>query len=383
MLVHLFISLPFVVCAVWFLSLLLDYIQEPTDVRLRLVVFMLVAALLYVGHMAYFSHETENFIYADAMYAACNLAVYPLYLIYIMQLTEGRIRRLMWLSLLPAIIFGIGYAACYTMMSRGEISSFVQTYLYEGTTIGLTGKALMISKVHNVAKIVFGLMVIITLVRGSMLLRKFSHRIQSYYADTEGRTLKPISILLILFVITSVLSTIANILGREQFYENKVFIAIPSLLFSSLLFGIGYIGSRQMFSHIDFEQDRANEAESEPGTTDELEILSKMEELAQRIEWLMQEEHFFQQPNLKISDMARRLGTNSKYISQAINQVLGEPFADYVNNYRIRYAKELHQQHPDLPISEVAHRSGYLSMQSFYRNLKSRGGNLLLIKADN
>lgn len=374
MLVHLFISLPFVVCTVWFVSLLLDYISEPTDIRRRLIVFMFTAAFLYVGHMAYFSHETDNYIYADAMYAACNLAVYPLYLIYIIQLTEGKIRSLTYLILLPAAIAGVLYVVYYTMMSSEEISNFVQTYLYKGTTTGLDGKALLMARVHQAAKFIFCIMVVITLVKGFTLLHRFSQRIRSYYADTEGRTLKPVKTLLILFVVTSVLSFIANILGREQFYENKVLIAIPSVLFSSLLFGIGYIGSRQMFSHIDFEQDYASEAEDALQTSEELEMLSKMEELARRIEWLMQEERFYLQPNLKVSDLARRLGTNSKYISQAINQVLGEPFADYINNYRIRYAKELHQQHPDLPISEVAHRSGYLSMQSFYRNLKSREG---------
>ena len=84
----------------------------------------------------------------------------------------------------------------------------------------------------------------------------------------------------------------------------------------------------------------------------------------------MEEEKLYREPDLRITDLARRLGTNSKYVSLAINQVIGHSFADYVNCYRIRQAQELRQQHPDMTVAEIAHRVGYRSMQSFYRNLK-------------
>lgn len=373
MFTQLFATLPFVVCAVWFTSLLLDYIASPTAVRLRLVAFMLVAALLYLGHLTYFSDEMVHFWFMDAIYGACNLAVYPLYLIYIVQLTKGCVQRGVWWLLLPSVVAGIGYTTFYLLMSREEIELFVSTYLYHGRTNGLTGLALWQAYVHRVAKTVFVLLVLTTLWYGTTLLRHFRARVHNYYSDTEGRTLKPVSILLYLFVITSALSIILNIIGRELFNDKPAFLSIPSLLFTTLLFGIGYVGSREMFSHIDFEQDEAAERESSHGDSGDVELISRMEELARRIEWLMQEERFYLQPNLRVSDLARRLGTNSKYISQATNQILGLPFADYVNRYRVQHAQRLRQQRPDLSVSELANQSGYLSMQSFYRNIRKWG----------
>lgn len=87
----------------------------------------------------------------------------------------------------------------------------------------------------------------------------------------------------------------------------------------------------------------------------------------------MTDEKYYLKPDLRIGLVARELGTNSKYVSMAFNQVIGEPFADYVNRRRIAHAKELHQQQPNLTNTEIARNSGYESMQSFYRNIKKWG----------
>jgi YesN/AraC family two-component response regulator len=49
-------------------------------------------------------------------------------------------------------------------------------------------------------------------------------------------------------------------------------------------------------------------------------------------------------------------------------------FTEYINRQRIAYAKKLMQQNPTLGRAEIAERSGYVSVSSFYRNLKEYGG---------
>ena len=70
--------------------------------------------------------------------------------------------------------------------------------------------------------------------------------------------------------------------------------------------------------------------------------------------------------------MAQQLGTNGKYVSMAVNTHFGCSFSEYINNLRIAYARQLMKDNPKMTIVEVAHKSGYTSMASFYRNLKSR-----------
>lgn len=48
---------------------------------------------------------------------------------------------------------------------------------------------------------------------------------------------------------------LAGILGREYFDDNPVVLMIPSLLFSTMLFYIGYTGYIHKFSVVDFNFD--------------------------------------------------------------------------------------------------------------------------------
>ena len=54
----------------------------------------------------------------------------------------------------------------------------------------------------------------------------------------------------------------------------------------------------------------------------------------------MAAEEWYLEPKLSISDVARRMGTNERYVSSALNQGLGRPFSELVNSYRIEKAKE-------------------------------------------
>lgn len=96
--------------------------------------------------------------------------------------------------------------------------------------------------------------------------------------------------------------------------------------------------------------------------------------LREQIEHLMKVEEAFLQPNLKISDMAQRLGSNRNYIYEAINKEMGMSFSEYVNRLRVAHSQELMKKHPDMLLGEVAVKSGFSSTVSFYRSFKKYVG---------
>lgn len=93
-----------------------------------------------------------------------------------------------------------------------------------------------------------------------------------------------------------------------------------------------------------------------------------------RIEQLMMQQQLFLQKDLRVSDVAKALGTNSTYVSACINGQWGGSFTELVTQYRIGYAKELMQSHPDMLMETVADQSGFFSESSFYRAFKARTG---------
>lgn len=337
---------------------------------------MLMTTVLYFGHYVFFTWQSGILALSDTLYGMANLAVYPLYLIYIIRLTHERVRPWQYLILLPALLALVAYGTLYALMTPQETERFLSLYLRHNQTSGLGGAALWQAGAHIVSRYLFVALVVIVLLRGYTYLSAFERQVAALYADIEGRTLRPIRIILHLLLFTSLASVVFSIVGRYSFYDNALLVALPSLMFSMLLYCIGYAGHRPMFSSDDLlaeQQATGMVTAGAPSDRQEYVSQTRMKALAEDIERLMLDEQFFLRHDVRVADVARQLGTNGKYVSIAINQVLDMSFTDYVNRMRIGHACELHRKQPKLTVSEVARRSGYDSMQSFYRNLKRWG----------
>ena len=93
-----------------------------------------------------------------------------------------------------------------------------------------------------------------------------------------------------------------------------------------------------------------------------------------RITRQMEERRLFLKKGLTKEDLARAVGSNSRYVSDCINRQTGYSFIEYVNGYRIRYAQHLLYENPDMRLAEISEESGFSSEVTFYRNFKTRTG---------
>ena len=94
----------------------------------------------------------------------------------------------------------------------------------------------------------------------------------------------------------------------------------------------------------------------------------------QQIRELMEREKFYLNSELKLSDVAARLGTNSRYVSDCIKRSQECSFTQFVNHYRVEHAKRLMQQQPGIKISVLCYDSGFANETSFFRTFKSVTG---------
>jgi AraC-like DNA-binding protein len=87
-----------------------------------------------------------------------------------------------------------------------------------------------------------------------------------------------------------------------------------------------------------------------------------------RLERLMHEEELFTDTKLSIDDVAQRLGINSKYLSQSINEAYNRNFYIYVNELRVEKAKNYlrTEAHVNFSIEGIARQVGFQSKSSFY-----------------
>jgi YesN/AraC family two-component response regulator len=97
-------------------------------------------------------------------------------------------------------------------------------------------------------------------------------------------------------------------------------------------------------------------------------------ELMLRINELMEKEKLYLNSELKVSDIADVFHLHRNDVSACINSQMGCTFIQYINRYRIDYAKELMRRQPDKKISSIWMESGFGSEQTFFRTFRSATG---------
>jgi len=75
-------------------------------------------------------------------------------------------------------------------------------------------------------------------------------------------------------------------------------------------------------------------------------------------------------PNLKIQQLARRLGVPPHELSELINKGSGGNFNNFVNALRIEYAKEMLLDREDRAMLDIALASGFNNTSAFYAQFK-------------
>ncbi len=101
---------------------------------------------------------------------------------------------------------------------------------------------------------------------------------------------------------------------------------------------------------------------------------SSNDELMDRIRQMMEQQQLYLNSELKLEDIASALGLNRSYVSDCINSHTGDSFSQFVNGYRIEYAKRVLRSQPDTKVTSLYLSAGFSSEQSFYRNFKSFTG---------
>ena len=370
MIYQIFSSLPLMVCMVMVIQLTLTY-RRRTDKAIRWLLLWAIATLLLYGcHFIYFNHYTNLLTFSDTIYVTVNLLVYPLFLLYISAITDrtplSRQKSFLWSVILPPAIAGIVVGSLYAAMDSSESKSFIIKYLYHGHDTSLKGLALLQAWAHIICHIIFAIQVVVVIIKGFRRIRRFNKTVQQLYADTENKELEEIPTILILFIVTSLVSTVVNALGRQLFVDS-IIISLPSLAFSALIFALAWVGMQQDFTM----QDIPEEQEKETGETENTSTVTPSSNsimIYEKLEAMMNEQQTYLNHELLLNDVAKMLGTNRTYLLLALSSCAHMTFKEYINRKRIAYAEQLIAQNPQEPKTEIATLSGYNSMSSFYRN---------------
>lgn len=360
-------SLPMLVCLFWSVRLWIDWLEQRSMAKCRLFIFSVVATVLYAGHFAYFNSMEAILPYTETLYSMANLAVFPLYYLYLLEVTEERWNRHWQVTLLmPSLVIGMMIGGCYAFVNDAD-------------------RPHLIFIARMVAKFIFAIQVVIVLLKGYKKVKKFDEIVENCYSDIENRTLRNTQIIIIFLVITSIISFLANVIGKEAFVDSLALVSIPCVVFSVILFMLLRAGHMQNFTihelmeeaeeTVTVDNDNNTDIMRETAESVSAEVnAEKIRQISAEIEEVMRREKPFLKPDLRVSDLARLLHTNRDYISKAIRLDKGMSFNEYVNRLRIEHAITLMKNNPQMSVLDLSVKSGYTSQASFFRNFKQFTG---------
>lgn len=342
--------------------------------RYWLGIFMLVVAVLYVCHAAYFLGYKEFYLKIDSLYLLTGLSVYPMYYIYVRLLTcDLSIKSTYILHFLPAIVLFAALFITGFLLNPEENLLYYNSVLVENKWPGQDTTPLLKIRtaVFFLSRVIFGLQTLVYLSLGFILAKKYNQRIANFYSNMEGRELVWVKLLTVSFLITSFASFVVNALGRGLFFDNNLILAIPSVLFSTLFFIIGLQANRQDFTIKTLDEDEGKDT-IEPKSVTNLQNKKLKSDLLS----LLEKEKIYQQPELKITDLCKKLNTNRTYLSNLINNDFQLSYNDFINQYRVNHAISMLQTESGKtqPLSDIAQASGFGSLSSFNRAFKKHKG---------
>jgi AraC-like DNA-binding protein len=374
-------------------------------------VFLLLLTFYFTFNLLYRLRVFEVITYVYYWILPIILSFIPVFYLYILSITtpEFRLHRKHLLHFIPAL-FILVLNSPYLFVSQADKLLYItQRYSLPGSDSPL--KYLLIVYVIGIYGIC-NIQLFYYLIQTVRLYRIHKQYIVNHYSYTENIDLNWILALIIAFVSFFILNNVLYIVGFKQHILSQVFYTV-SMLGITLFAGIQ--GMRQKDLEREFipvklkasnaktkipagvneeltdtaelkqihitEEIREPSGESQP----EQYFLSKRNEptgekysgsalsdvqkqlIIQKLEMLMTDEKIFIMDSLSVEHVAGRLQTNTKYISQVINEYHKKNFYNYINTYRVEEAKRLLLEtgNEKYSILGIAQMVGFVSKSTF------------------
>lgn len=174
---------------------------------------------------------------------------------------------------------------------------------------------------------------------------------------------------LIIFTVTLLTDIYSHFYGTIELIPDVSIVSISLLI---LINGVFYKGLKQpqIFLGVSLEDKQASisNLNSRP--------LEEFQEEADIILEYFAQNRPYTEPDLTLAELAGQLNMNTRRLSEVINRYFGQNFMDFINSYRIDYAK-LRLKNPVDPketIAEVMYDVGFNSKSSFYTIFKQKTG---------
>jgi AraC-like DNA-binding protein len=184
---------------------------------------------------------------------------------------------------------------------------------------------------------------------------------------------------IILFFLLVILLTIINSLLAQTVLAPYYLIVFNAIVLSMLIYIMSvFLKALKMPYFFSFSEEGEGISAVTPSSHKRHNLVEyeEKEKIVQAAQHYMQNGKPWMEPELTVNQLASRLSLKPRMLSQAVNDILGQNFYDFINRYRIEEASRLLTNPKDdkITILEVLYEVGFNSKSSFNTLFKKYTG---------
>ena len=387
------VQLPFSVCAVWCILILLKRRKSLSD-RLIMWVMGLLAISFYCGsaHMDPFPNY-HKLVICEILQQFSTLSVFPIIYLYIKSCyEESEVKWYSYLFTIPSIIQTLAAIILTSMVGFdrcAQISEIIQNmeYSFAGPSNLSPIENLYVLFVFKIYFVVFFIFLCGSIIGVFSLLIAGKFKFQHILGFLRSQKSSFVAnIICLFFVLYYILWGCTVLFGQSFMAGRSVFLSLWSLGVAIILFMVGYVSAVPPLpgGYINLERLRHPFSAMKQSSQEFLQSIdsgpmagaatSGYDKIMESFRQYMDKERGYLNPALSIEEIARVLNTNRTYVSKLVNLYYGMPFRDYLNKKRMDYARQLMMDEPDASLEYIAVKSGFQSATQFIRKFRETEG---------
>ncbi len=339
-------------------------------VYLPLALFFIANAVTELTSLLVLPKVTEVYVLWPRLIAIFTLPLHlvlvPLFWIYVRELTSKKIsvwRSKDYCHFLPALI-ALCIPGLTIFIGHDEfLNLFERPRLHTSSSQFALIWSIKILEASVIVQVTFYI---------ALILRRLEqHRIElvQLFASTEHlelRWVRWLAVFLIVYAFVSLISAIADNPILLEPWESMIDLA---LLWFVIAWGLRQkLGlATELAATHEFNQ-KGDSRYKHSGLTED-----QRRAIAKKIAIGMQQANLYRDPGLSLRSLSKHIVELPSYVSQALNQEIGESFFDYVNRWRVEEAKQ-RLDDSTLTVLAIAEEVGFNSRSSFYNAFKKTTG---------
>ncbi len=334
----------------FFLSILIAAKKKQEGISAYLLsILLFVDSLLFLMAALHQARATEALIIVGPVIYPMLLVLGPLLYLYIRASVEEdfKLKVIDILYFFP-FLFGFFFLTKIYFLPHAEQVKFIEQFYNNEVSIYET--------IFRYFDIAYRAIFVILSIK---LLDDFREKLKEEYSGLDKIDFGWLKQFLIYYLLTIFVLLIVTVFNLNNDYR----IALAIYL-AVVMYVIGYrfmsLPHNAKVKHLEETEGRTKYKKS--GLTEE-----KRQSIKEKLLGLMRKEKVFTDPELTIGKLSNLLGESQNHVSQVINEEFKKNFYEFVNGYRIEYAKELlvSEKHKNESILSIAYEVGFQSKSTF------------------